>query len=266
MSERALARKRQDVSPMRHGESPLRVFGLTAGPTGLVPPQPAGWSHLVTVRAGVVAVEARGRQTLVTPELAMWIPEGVAYALDLRMRSELRVLYCATDQVPARGFGVVTMSALLLEAIERATHSGYLDPARDRDAHLLAVMQDELAALTEAQTAFTLPWPHDPSLCAAVRRALASPDDRPSITSLAREAHLSVRTFERRFVEETGLTPRAWLRCARLIAAVVALASGASVTEAGLACGYSSLSAFICAYRTMFGVTPGRLRLERSSV
>jgi transcriptional regulator GlxA family with amidase domain len=160
---------------------------------------------------------------------------------------------------------MVVIPALLLESIERAVQCGYLDPARDRDARLLAVMHDELAALTDVRPAFTLPSPRDPNLRTAIQRVLASPEEMPSIASLASTANLSVRTFERRFIEETGLTPRTWLRRARLITAVVALASGASVTEAGLACGYSSLSAFICAYRTTFGTTPGRLRLEPTS-
>ncbi|MBD5633132.1 MAG: helix-turn-helix domain-containing protein, partial [Candidatus Eremiobacteraeota bacterium] len=57
---------------------------------------------------------------------------------------------------------------------------------------------------------------------------------------------------------ETGLSPRAWLRRARLSAAAVALASGASVSEAAFASGYGSPSAFVAAYRLTFGVTPGR--------
>jgi AraC-like DNA-binding protein len=54
------------------------------------------------------------------------------------------------------------------------------------------------------------------------------------------------------------MTPRAWLQRARLRAATLALAFGASITEAGLASGYASLSAFIAAYRSVAGVTPGR--------
>jgi AraC-like DNA-binding protein len=260
MHESALARMRQDVSPIRHGESPLRVFGLTAGPSGLVPPQPPGWSHLVTLRAGAAMVESGRVRTLLTPDLGLWLPAGVPYALDLRTRCDLRILYCAAGSAPVRAVGAVAPSALLRESIERATRCGYLDPARSRDAHLLAVMHDELAALTDAPRC-TLPLPLDAALRAAVEHALGAPEEPPSVAALARAANVSTRTFERRFARETGLTPREWCRRARLIAAVVALAAGASVTEAGLACGYASLSAFISAYRTMFGTTPGRPRV-----
>ena len=258
MPANSLARSRQDVAPKRHGESPLRVYGLDLGPTGLVPPQPPGWAHLVSIRSGVAMLRCDGRQSLLSPEFAMWVPAGIPYALDLRMRCRLRIVFCAADLHPERRFGSVTMNALLHELIGRAMACGYLDPSRVRDARLLAVMNDELAALADAKGAPALAVPRDAALLAAIERVLAAPEDAPSIAALAQAAGFSPRTFERRFMRETGLTPREWLRRARLITALVALASGASVTEAGLACGYSSISAFIAAYRAMFGRTPGR--------
>jgi AraC-like DNA-binding protein len=44
----------------------------------------------------------------------------------------------------------------------------------------------------------------------------------------------------------------------RLINAVGYLCNGANVTDAALACGYNSTSAFIAAFKKQFGVTPGR--------
>ncbi|WP_110205928.1 GlxA family transcriptional regulator [Nocardioides daejeonensis] len=40
-----------------------------------------------------------------------------------------------------------------------------------------------------------------------------------SVTELARRSHLSARTFARRFREETGTTPHAWITAQRLVAA-----------------------------------------------
>jgi len=258
MRDTALARARHELSPIRHGESPLRVYALDLGPTRLEPPRPAGWSHLVTVRAGVVAVRHAGRQTLVVPGRGRWIPAGDSYTLDLRTRCRLRILYCSAPTAPAYGPGPVTVSALLEELLERAMHRGYLDPAQPRDARLLAVIADEVAGLPAAGEAHALVLPRDPLLLASVEHALAAAEAPPAIAALAAAVHLSMRTFERRFKAETGRSPRAWFRHARLIEAMAALAAGASVTEAGLACGYASLSAFIAAYRAAFGTTPGR--------
>ena len=72
-----------------------------------------------------------------------------------------------------------------------------------------------------------------------------------------------LRTLQRLFPAETGLTLEAWRQKARLIAAVAAaLGGGASVTTAALDCGYDSPSAFITAFKRQFGVTPGRFQLQ----
>ncbi len=188
----------------------------------------------------------------------MWVPDGSAYALDFGTRCELRILYVAEQEHRARPFGTVKMTPLLHGLIDRATATGYLDPAVPRDARVLAVVADELAALVPAAPAHTLLLPRDPLLRSAIESALADPSDMPAIVLLAAAAAMSRRTFERRFARETGLAPRAWLRCAQLSAATIVLASRASVTEAALAAGYSSVSAFIAAYRAVFGTTPGR--------
>lgn len=258
MRDTALARLRHELSPIRHGESSLRVYGLDLGATHLVPPQPPGWAHLVTVRTGVVAVRSAGRQTLVTPGRGLWIQPGVSYALDLRTRCRLRILYIAAEIAPALDCNTVTVTPLLEELLERAMRRGYLDPTQPRDRRLADVIHDEIVVLHAASGDHALVMPHDPALCAAVEYARGPHEALPTIAALARAAHLSVRTFERHFKNETGLSPRAWLRRARLLDALVVLAAGASVTEAGLACGYASLSAFIAAYRAAFGTTPGR--------
>jgi AraC-like DNA-binding protein len=66
-----------------------------------------------------------------------------------------------------------------------------------------------------------------------------------------------LRTLQRLFPRETGLSLEAWRRKARLIHAVERLAAGEGVTETSLACGYASVGGFITAFSRHFGVTPG---------
>ena len=111
------------------------------------------------------------------------------------MRCELRILYCATGKVPDRALGTVAMPSLLHELIERATQRGYLDPAHDRDARLLAVMHDELAALTDAKTAFPLALPRDPSLRAVIERAPHRRGGRAGIRRIRHRNRPRMRLF-----------------------------------------------------------------------
>lgn len=260
-SRHAVSRTRQTVCDGSAGalaEGPIRSFGLDAGAGGLVPPQPRGWAHLVSVRSGVAELRCERARAFVTPNVAVWIPNGVPYALDLRTACRLRILYADAATCVARGFGPVEMTPLLRELVERAVTSGFLDARTPAHRNVTSVIFDELATLRDAHAASVLVVPHDTVLLALAERIRSQPDGTLGIGAIAAESGMSLRTFERRFAAETGLAPREWIRRARLVAALVSLASGASVTEAGLACGYSSLSAFIAAFRALHGFTPGR--------
>jgi len=78
------------------------------------------------------------------------------------------------------------------------------------------------------------------------------------LSSAARSAGASIRTLERLFREETGMSLGAWLRRLRLQLALEQLAAGASVTEAARAGGYNGPSAFVAMFRRELGTTPGR--------
>ena len=253
-----LARVRQSVSPIRH-DGPFRAFGLHLGPAVFAPPQPPGWAHLVSLRAGAATLRTDRHVAHVSANVAVWLPLGTPYALELHGPCSLRVGYVAPEFAPLRAFGSVTMTPLLREILERAITSGYLDPGEPRDARLLAVARDELHALEDAGEAFVLPLPHDPNLLRAVRSMLDDRDALPSVALLGSLAAMSTRTFQRQFLNETGLTPRDWVRRLRLRTAITSLAHGASVTEAGFAAGYSSTSAFVSGYRDAFGITPGAM-------
>ena len=69
----------------------------------------------------------------------------------------------------------------------------------------------------------------------------------------------SQKTLMRLFDRETGLSFRSWRQRMRLLSSLRVLEEGASVTSAALSCGYDSTSAFIAAFKKMFGFTPGEL-------
>jgi len=85
-----------------------------------------------------------------------------------------------------------------------------------------------------------------------------SVDPATPLAAAAAHAGVSLRTAERRFFAETGMPLGRWRQQARLLAGVRSLASGGDVTESALAAGYESTSAFIAAFRKVFGTTPGQ--------
>lgn len=78
-----------------------------------------------------------------------------------------------------------------------------------------------------------------------------------TLAELGRAVGASERTLSRLFQCELGMGFTVWRAQLRLHRASLMLAEGASVTQTAAACGYSSASAFIHAFRAAFGRTPG---------
>ncbi|MHB8765624.1 MAG: helix-turn-helix domain-containing protein [Deferrisomatales bacterium] len=104
----------------------------------------------------------------------------------------------------------------------------------------------------------------DPRLRAALAYLRAHLLESPSIPELADAAGLSVRSLNRLFTRELGLTPKAVLVRNRIELARQWLATGGrSVTEVALAAGYGSLSQFVVAFRRATGQLPSEVALGR---
>ena len=76
--------------------------------------------------------------------------------------------------------------------------------------------------------------------------------------AVTRAVGVSTRTLERRFLEETGLTFGRWRRQATLLEGLRQLAAGHSVKSVSSTCGYAEPSAFVAAFKALYGQTPGR--------
>jgi AraC family transcriptional regulator len=80
-----------------------------------------------------------------------------------------------------------------------------------------------------------------------------------SLSTVARDAGMSVFHFARIFAELEGQPPHRFLTAVRLSTAHTRLREGASVTDTCFAVGFGSLSHFITAFRRRYGVRPSDL-------
>ena len=130
---------------------------------------------------------------------------------------------------------------------------------------MIGLLEDEVkAAMASANDPpLALPLPTDEQALALARHVLAQPSHvsviRATVEELAQQHGVARRTLERRFRDETGMSFGMWRQKARLLDSIRLLAQGKSVTDAALDSGYSSVSAFIAAFKSTFGYTPGRL-------
>lgn len=155
------------------------------------------------------------------------------------------------------------ISPLLRELIAHVSPIGALDRDTPTHAHLADVLVDLLDAAPEVS--LQLPTPRDPRARRLVELVRADPAHRASIASLSRRAGASVRTLERLFVTETGLSVGEWRRRFRLLYSLRLLDAGMTVAEVADAVGYRTSSAFTAAFSRHFGAPPTRRRRQGGS-
>jgi AraC-like DNA-binding protein len=238
----------------------VRSLGATYADGAGEQPHRHAWGQLVYGLTGVIQVATDGGAWLSPPTRAIWLPAGVTHALSMKGEVAMRTLYIAPERaapLPAE-FAVLEVAPLLRELILHILSLGMLDTDDPHQARLAGLLIDLLRE-ARPQDLF-LPMPSDRRAAALAERLLAAPHDRADLAVHARASGASLRTLQRLFPAQTGLSLEAWRQKARLIHAVAALSGGAPVTVAALDCGYDSLSAFIAAFKRQFGVTPGRYR------
>lgn len=216
------------------------------------------WAQLIYARSGVMRVTAGGLAWFVPPTRAIWIPPRTPHRISFQGEVGLRTLYVSDVRAGSitRGVEAFEVSPLLSQLIVHVLSQRMLDPRLPEHDRLAGVLIDLIASAPRIDLA--LPLPRDARALRLAERLQAEPSAKRDLEALALEMGASLRTLQRCFSDETGFTIDAWRQKARLIHAAAALAGGASVTVAALACGYDSASAFIAAFRRQFGVTPGK--------
>jgi AraC-like DNA-binding protein len=240
-----------------------------------IEPHQHPWHQLLFATSGAMTVSTSRSSWMIPTGRAVFIPARSVHAIRMWGLVEMRTLYLSP---PLTGFEsvaetdncyVIEVAPLLRELILRAVERMGLDRRIEHDARMIGLLEDEVkGGMATESTALALPMPADERALALAHHVLARPlntdmpGERPdqSVAELARQHAVARRTLERRFREETGMSFGMWRQKARLLDSIRLLAEGKSVTEAALDCGYSSVSAFIAAFKSTFGYTPGRNR------
>lgn len=204
-----------------------------------------------------MTVESPDGGWVVPPERAVWIPARFEHSVRTTGRVHLQTLYLRPESRISCPVGctVIGVTPLLRELILEAMRRRFLHGDAPDESRLAAVIRDQVIASNVAP--LRVVYPTDPRARRVAERAQNDLAETPRIADLARGSGASVRTIERRFVIETGVPFGRWLQRLKSLHALELLASGATVTEAALAVGYDSTSAFIAMFKRVHGSTPG---------
>ena len=235
----------------------VRTLAAEFGDERALAPHAHPWGQLIYSLSGVMSVWTEQGSWVAPPHWAVWAPAGVAHAMRFTGAASLRTLYMrpGLDGL-APNCTVIAVSALLRELILRAVEIGFLDARERTHTAMTDLIVQELRA--HATPAIDLPMPRSALLRRIAEHVAQAPGDRSGHVKLAMRFGVGVRTLERGFVADTGLSFGRWRRQARLLHALRRLGAGAPVKQAALDAGYQSASAFIAAFRETFDTTPAR--------
>ena len=222
--------------------------------------------QLLFASSGAMTVTGDRTSWMIPPGRAVLIPAGIPHSIRMWGEVAMRSLYFPVN-APAPVFDantcrVISVSPLLRELILRVAEMAALDSRVASEARLMSVLMDELE--TSHIEPLLLPLPSDARALSAADWVLKSPADGATVQALARHCGLSARTLERLFRAETGMRFGLWRQKARLLESVRVLVESGSVTDAALESGYSSVSAYIAAFKQTFGCTPGAMLMDQA--
>jgi len=246
----------------------LRVIEETDSPvSGRPTDYPAGWviephahskHQLLYAERGVMVVQAGGGRWVVPPTRAIWVHAGTLHDVRCIGEVHMRSLLVAVDAAPnlLGETQAVGISPLLRELIRAALDVAQPYAPGTRDGRLMRLILDELRALPVLP--LHLQMPADARLVQICTALQAQLDDASTMADWAARLAVDVKTIQRLFVKETGMTFGQWRQQARLLRALELLATGEKVIDVALALGYDSPSAFATMFRKQFGQTPSQ--------
>jgi AraC-like DNA-binding protein len=212
--------------------------------------------QLVYAAHGVMLVAADAGQWIVPPTRGIWMPAGSEHWIRCIGTVHMRSLYVRPDAAPhlPTHSQAVGISPLLRELILAGMKIELPYAKASRDARLMRLLLDELEALPVLP--LHLPQPSDPRLQRICARLQDHPVDGSTLTDWAQLLEVDVKTIQRLFARETGMTFGQWRQQARLLRALEQLASGDKVIDVALSLGYESPSAFAAMFKRQFGEPP----------
>ncbi|MDB6048448.1 MAG: transcriptional regulator, AraC family [Pseudomonas sp.] len=239
---------------------PLYARAESLGAGSWTPPHRHDWVQFAYAISGVLGVHTAQGSFFAPPQWGVWIPAGLEHDVVTSTRAEMRSLYVRREDsawAPER-CRVLEVTSLARELIKSfcLLPSDY-PQGGSREERLVKVLLDQLAELPEVE--FSLPLPRHPRLLKLCNELIANPSQVITLQDWAGRLGTSEKTLMRLFQRETGLSFRGWRQRVRLLSSLSVLEDGGSVTNTALACGYDSTSAFIAAFKTLFGSTPGEL-------
>ncbi|WP_445181276.1 AraC family transcriptional regulator [Pseudomonas sp. McL0111] len=211
-------------------------------------------AQLLYGATGVMQVSTHDGNWVVPPQRAVWIPPGVAHEV-LMLGVSTRSLYIEPDAVDLGDCcQVISVSPLMRHLLMEAVEIPLTYDLIGRDAALIDLLLHEL--VRSAPLPLHIPLPAEGKLLALCQSFLHQPNAHQTPQQWADQLHVSLRTFNRLFRHQTGMSFSQWRQRACVVLALARLAAGEPVTRIAVDFGYESPAAFSTMFRRILGQAP----------
>ncbi|MDA7746154.1 helix-turn-helix transcriptional regulator, partial [Psychromonas sp.] len=204
--------------------------------------------QLLWAEKGVLRVTSEKSVWVVPSTHAIWIPSHQHHQVSSETKSTIRNLYIDPSYPIRRAEKSVimlTMTPLMREIILKLSdHKNRLSEQSSKNLGLVAI--DELEILEPFYN--EIHAGHDPRLQRLISYLVQNPNQTRSLTDLSHSVGASVRTIERLFKAETGMTFRQWRSRFKLMNSLVQFTQGKNSTAVAHELGYKSVSSFIATF------------------
>ena len=211
------------------------------------------WHELLWGTRGTLTAETGDGFFAVAARQGLWIPARVIHRVTAASGTTFYCSYLRPDLGAHLTRATITDISPLLAELLSELHRAVLDPdARENAERLVPAL---LAPVLHPS--LEVPLPQDDRARRVAQALLADPGDARSLVDWGRFAGSSERNLSRIFRTETGRSFAEWRTDARMRTAVEMLVAGLPVGAVGRRIGYSTPSAFVHAFGSRFGRTPG---------
>jgi AraC-like DNA-binding protein len=255
---------RQSIDP-RPGIS-VSTLAWDYAPDFNVPEHSHKSDQLIYATCGVMEVFSGQTCWFIPPHFGVWIPARVLHRIRMKGAVSMRTLYLRRN----RGHPmpdtceVRRVSPLLRELILESVRLRRLRYANSHHRALRDLILHQLAHAAPISVSLTLP--NDPRALAVAQALLDHAQSPAPLRELCERSGASVRTIERIFAKELGVSIETWRRQMRLMKAMERMVSGIPVKQIAFELGYRQASPFIEMFRRTLGMTPRAWLTENAKI
>lgn len=214
--------------------------------------------QMVHAISGVMRVRTGNRIWVVPPGRGLWVPAHCDHAIRCVSLVRMRTVYIRGGCGFPEDVRVSEVTPLLREVMVRIADGADAELI----PHLAALLVHEIARTGSEHLCMAIP--EDTRIAELASYLRDNPADRSSLSQWGRHLGMSDRTLIRQIRKQTGQSFRDLRRHARIMASLERLAGENPVTNVALDVGFESPSAFIQAFRSVTGMTPGRYMNQRT--